>query len=320
MKRAFPFAPVAVGVAAGLIVALTIQPLDAYPKFVAGQLAVLVIVTLGVNLLLGVAGLLSLASPAFVGIGANLATILMLRAGLPIVFAIPLAVAAGWTVGWLLGLISLRLAGFYLAMVTFGFLNVFLVILNQGGNWTGGGYGLIVPTTSLPFVGRLTVNHVVTVAVFFAGLLAVLVHVLQRSRIGRAWVAVKDNPIAAELQGIDVARSKIRAFAVSSAIATLAGAFQALLLGVTNPSAYSLNVAISHLTYAVVGGMQASVIGPIVGPLVLFVFPEFFRAIGEWREIFFGAVLLITLIVAPGGIAGIVIALSRRAARVRAGR
>lgn len=318
--RRRPFAPVALGVATGLLLALAIQPLAAYPKFVAGQLAILVIVTLGVNLLLGVAGLLSLASPAFVGIGANLATMLMIRAGMPIVVAIPLAVLSGYTAGWLLGLVSLRLAGFYLAMVTFGFLNVFLVILNQGGSWTGGGYGLIVPATSLPFAGRLTVNHIVTISVFFAGLLVVLVHVLQRSRIGRAWVAVKDNQTAAELQGIDVARLKTLAFAVSSAIATLAGAFQALLLGVTNPSAYSLNVAISHLTYTVVGGMQASVIGPIVGPLVLFVFPEFFRAIGEWREIFFGSVLLLTLIVAPGGIAGIAIALSRRSARERAGR
>ncbi len=314
----FPYSPLVGGLAAGLAFAALAQLLPAYPKFIAGGLAVLIIVTLGGNLLLGVAGLLSLASPAFVGIGANVMTMLMIRAGMPIYLAIPLACVVGWGVGWLLGLVSLRLAGFYLAMVTFGFLNVFLVVLNQGGDLTGGGYGLIVPLATLPLAGRVTVDVVITLAVFFAAFLAVLVAVLMRSRIGRAWIAIKDNPVAAELQGIDVARLKTLAFAFSSALATLAGAFQALLLGVTNPSAYSLNVAVAHLTYVVVGGMAASVVGPIVGPIVLFVIPEVFRAIGEYREVFYGAVLLLTLILAPRGIGGSIVDLVQRLRRAPA--
>jgi branched-chain amino acid transport system permease protein len=311
MKR-FPYAPLVYGSVLGLAAVGFAMLLPSYPRFVFGQFAVLVLVTLGVNLLLGVAGLLSLASPAFVGIGANLSTAIMLRAHVPILISIPIAVLAGWCVGWLLGFLSLRLAGFYLAMVTFGFLNVFLVLLNEGGQWTGGGYGLIVPLSLLPFVGPVTLQVVIVIAVFTAGLAVVLVSSLQRSRIGRAWLAIKDNPVAAEVQGIDVARLKTLAFAVSSALATLAGTYQALLLGVTNPSAYSLTVSVAHLTYVVVGGMMASVIGPIVGPFTLFVIPELFRAIGQYREVFYGAILLFVLIVAPNGITGTLLDVARR--------
>jgi ABC-type branched-subunit amino acid transport system permease subunit len=311
----FPYAPLLYGLVGGVILGALTLLLPSYARFIAGQLAVLIIITLGVNLLLGVAGLLSLASPAFVGIGANVMTIMLIHAGVPVLIAIPVTVGVGMAVGWVLGLVSLRLAGFYLAMVTFGFLNVFLVLLNQGGDLTGGGYGLIVPLITLPIVGRVTVDTVIVVSVFFAVLCAVLVAVSMRSRIGRAWIAVKDNPVAAELQGIDPALLKTQAFAISSGLATLAGTLQALLLGVTNPSAYSLNVSIAHLTYAVVGGMSASVIGPIVGPLVLFVVPEVFRALGPFREVFYGGVLLLTIIVAPQGLGGLLTALVRRLRR-----
>ena len=310
----FPYAPLVYGALVGLVAVGVALVLPTYPRFVFGQLAVLVLVTLGVNLLLGVAGLLSLASPAFVGLGANLSTAILLRAHVPIAISIPLAVLAGWCVGWLLGFLSLRLAGFYLAMVTFGFLNVFLVLLNEGRELTGGGYGLIVPPTRLPFLGPVTLQTAIVLATFTAGLATVLVGSLQRSRVGRAWLAIKDNPVAAELQGIDVPRLKTLAFAISSALATLAGTYQALLLGVTNPSAYSLNVSIAHLTYVVVGGMAPSVVGPIVGPLALFVVPELFRAIGQYREVFYGAILLFVLIVAPNGIAGAISELGRRRA------
>lgn len=309
----FPFAPLVFGVVLGTLGIAIAYALPAYSRFIFGEFAVLVIITLGVNLLLGVAGLLSLASPAFVGIGANLSTAIMLRAHVPILVSIPIAVLTGWCVGWLLGFLSLRLAGFYLAMVTFGFLDVFLVVLNEGGDFTGGGYGLIVPPSTLPLLGALTLDKTIAIAAFTAGVAIVVVREMQRSRIGRAWIAVKDAPVAAEMQGIDVARLKTLAFAVSSALATLAGTYQALLLGVTNPSAYSLNVSVAHLTYVVVGGMSASIVGPILGPLLLFVVPEVFRAIGQYREVFYGTILLLVLVIAPNGITGTLAALLQRA-------
>ena len=309
----FPCAPLVYGVVLGALAVGFAFVLPSYSRFIFGEFAVLVIITLGVNLLLGVAGLLSLASPAFVGIGANLSTAIMLRAHMPIAISIPIAVVAGWCIGWAVGFLSLRLAGFYLAMVTFGFLDVFLVVLNEGGDITGGGYGLIVPPSSLPLLGALSLDKIIAIAAFTAGLAIMLVREAQGSRIGRAWLAIKDSPVAAEMQGIDVPKLKTLAFAVSSALATLAGTYQALLLGVTNPSAYSLNVSVAHLTYVVVGGMAASVVGPIIGPLLLFVIPEVFRAIGQYREVFYGAILLFVLVIAPNGITGTLAGFAARA-------
>lgn len=309
----FPCAPLVYGVVLGTLAVGFAFVLPSYSRFIFGEFAVLVIITLGVNLLLGVAGLLSLASPAFVGIGANLSTAIMLRAHMPIAISIPIAVVAGWCIGWAVGFLSLRLAGFYLAMVTFGFLDVFLVVLNEGGDITGGGYGLIVPPSSLPLLGALSLDKIIAIAAFTAGLAIMLVREAQGSRIGRAWLAIKDSPVAAEMQGIDVPKLKTLAFAVSSALATLAGTYQALLLGVTNPSAYSLNVSVAHLTYVVVGGMAASVVGPIIGPLLLFVIPEVFRAIGQYREVFYGAILLFVLVIAPNGITGTLAGFAARA-------
>jgi ABC-type branched-subunit amino acid transport system permease subunit len=310
--------PVLIGALAGVIGVLLLQPLERYPQFVIGQLAILVIIVLGMNMLMGVAGLLSMASSAFVGFGATATAAMMVHAGIPVFVAAPIAVASAWAVGWILGLASLRLAGFYLTVVTLGFLLVFLTVLNEGGDLTGRGFGLILPRTTLPVIGRVEVAHVASASVFLAAMLASMLHSAIRSRVGRAWIASKDNPAAAELQGIHVSAVKTLAFALSSALAALAGTMQALLLGITNPNAYESSVAIQHITYTVVGGVSASIIGAFAGPIVLFLLPELFRQLQEWRELFYGAVLLITLTVAPRGIAGAVADLWRRLRRPQA--
>src|ERR1043165_7051373 len=108
--------PVVIGAASGIAGVLLLLPLARYPPFGLGELAVLVIVVLGMNMLMGVAGLLSMASSAFVGFGATATAALMVHAGLPLLVAAPLAACAAWLVGWTLGLASLRLAGFYLTV------------------------------------------------------------------------------------------------------------------------------------------------------------------------------------------------------------
>lgn len=304
--------PLLFGIALGAVAVGTLQLFGTYGQFVVGQFCVLVIITTGLNLLMGVAGLLSVASAAFVGLGANVATILMMKAGFPYPLAVVAALATGWVVGWLIGLLSLRVEGFYLAVVTLGFLQVFLVILDIGQSVTGGGYGLVVPTASLPFLGELTQNRIVGCIVFIAAVTLPLMKNLMGSRFGRGWIALKDHPAAAELSGIDPGRYKTLAFAASSLLISLGGALQAVLLGVTNPSAYNAYVSITHISYVVVGGMTASIVGPIAGPLVLFVGPELVRDLGEYREIFFGSVMLLALILAPKGLSGLVEDLDRR--------
>lgn len=304
--------PLLTGIALGVVAVAALQLFGDYGQFVAGQFCVLIIVTAGLNLLMGVAGLLSVASAAFVGLGANVATILMMRAGLPYPLAVLAALAAGWTIGWLIGLLSVRVQGFYLAVVTLGFLQVFLVILDVGESVTGGGYGLVVPTASLPLLGELTQTKIAACIVFLAVVMLPLLQSLMTSRFGRGWVALKDHPAAAELCGIDPGRYKTLAFATSGLLISLAGALQAVLLGVTNPSAYNAYVSITHISYVVVGGMTASIVGAIAGPLVLFVGPELVRDLGQYREIFFGSVMLLALVIAPRGFSGLFEDLDRR--------
>jgi ABC-type branched-subunit amino acid transport system ATPase component/ABC-type branched-subunit amino acid transport system permease subunit len=277
--------------------------LPPYDQYVVGRIAVLIVVALGLNLLMGVAGLLSLASAAFMGVGAYVVIILVTTLNVPLAVAVPLAVLVAWTAGWILGTVSLRLSGFYLALVTLGFLLTFQVALRRGGNLTGAGYGLVAPAPDF-FGLQLTSQQWSASALFVAGATAILVHSLTRSRIGRAWVTMKFNETAAELCGINLTRSKTSAFAASSALAALAGCLYAYLVGAISPQAFGIPTTVEHLSYIVIGGM-GSVLGSVLGPTVLELAPELLRSLGERRALFFGIALLLILVVAPRGLAGL---------------
>ena len=295
---------IALGAVGALAVALSTNLMDPYLRFLLAQLAVLVIAVLGLNVLGNVAGMLSLASAAFMGLGGYAGLIALTLYGLPLIVAVPLAVLGGASIGWLMGIVAVRLSGLSLAIVTFGFIQVFQVLAKQGGVWSGDGYGLIAPPLTAPLVGPLTPGIVAGSCIFAAVLTAVLIRTLTRSRIGRAWAAVKEHPVAAQMQGIDLLRTRAKAFALSGAVASLAGALQAILLGITNPSLYMVDVSISQLAMMVVGGSTGSVAGPVLGPAVLFLLPEYLD-LGSFKEVFYGLALLATLALAPRGLAGV---------------
>ena len=292
------------GAVGALAVALAANLVDPYLRFLLAQLAVLVIAVLGLNVLGNVAGMLSLAGAAFMGLGGYAGLIALTLYGLPLIAAIPLAVLGGASIGWVIGIVAVRLSGISLAIVTFGFIQVFQVFAKQSGAWSGDGYGLIAPPLTAPLVGPLTPGIVAGSCIFAAVLTAVLIRTLTRSRIGRAWAAVKEHPVAAQMQGIDLLRTRANAFALSGAVASLAGALQAILLGITNPSLYTVDVSISQLAMMVVGGSTGSVAGPILGPAVLFLLPEYLN-LGSFKEVFYGLALLATLALAPLGLAGV---------------
>lgn len=287
--------------------------LDPYLGFLLAQLAILVIAVLALSLLSNVAGMLSLANAAFMGLGGYGVLIALTLYGVPLVVGLPLAAVIGYAAGWLLGIVAVRLSGISLAIVTFGFVQVFQVFAKQGGAWSGDGYGLVTPPLVMPVLGPLTQPVVGGFCIVAAGIIALLVFRLTRSRIGRAWAAVKEHPLAAEMQGIDLLRTRAAAFAVSGAMAGFAGALQAVLLGITNPNLYTVDVSISQLAMTVVGGSTGSVAGPVLGPAVLFLLPEYFD-LGSFKEIFYGAALLATLALAPRGLEGI-LGLARHARR-----
>jgi branched-chain amino acid transport system permease protein len=294
---------VALGLVIALLAAVAVLFVPPYLRFLLAQLSVVVIAVLSLNLLGNVAGMLSLASAAFMGLGGYGVLVLLTMYDVPLVFSIPLTVIGGWVVGWLMGVIAMRLSGISLAIVTFGFIQVFQVFAKQGGAYSGDGYGLITPPLVAPGIGTVTPNMIAAACVFVAVTVAALTMTLTRSRIGRAWYAIKEKPVAAQMQGVNLLLERANAFATSGAMASLAGVLQAILLGITNPNLYTVDVSISHLAMMVVGGSSGDIAGAILGPIVLFLLPEYFD-LGAYKEIFYGAALLVTLIVAPRGLAG----------------
>ncbi|HSV78144.1 MAG TPA: branched-chain amino acid ABC transporter permease [Ramlibacter sp.] len=295
--------PVILAGVIAVLLAVGASQLPPFQLFLVGQLSLVIIVTVAMSILMGGAGLLSLSSAAFFAIGAYGVLILMARLGVPLLAGMVLAVALCAVLGAVLGLVSLRLSGFHLAIITLGFLQVLLAWLKRGGEFTGGGYGLVTPALSVPLLGGpLRVGAVATAAVFLMVLAVGAGATVMHSRIGRAWLAGRDNENSARMLGIDVNRMRVLAFTFASALTGLAGTLHPLLLGVTNPNAYTVDLSIFHITLVVVGGMTGSMVGAVVAPAILYFIPEAFRQLGEWRDFFYAGILLATLIFMRRGI------------------
>lgn len=262
------------------------------------------ILALGLNVTVGMTGLLVLGYAAFYAAGAYAATL----TGLPWIATLPLATIVAAAIGWLVGLPCLRLRGDYLAIVTLGFAEAFRELVRNLGV-TGGDMGLVVPASSrLAAIGPLSSTQVswIVCAVSVA-LVTLSVHHLYHSRIGRAWVAIREDEIAAASMGIPVVRLKLLAFTVSAGIAGLAGALFAGFAGFVDPSLATFEQSILILAMTILGGL-GSIPGSLVGALLLYLLPSFLRdwfpAISDYRLFFFGLVLVAMMIFRPQGLLG----------------
>lgn len=295
--------PIALALAAICTVGATW--LGPFELFLVGQYAVLVAVTASLVVLMGGAGLLSLSSAAFLAVGAYGTIVLVEDHGVPYPLAVLGAALISGAAGWVLGLVSLRLSGFYLAIVTLGFVQVLLIALRKGGELTGGGYGRMAPPTSIPGYGDLITDDFCLAAVFCAVVVVVCATSLMRSRPGRTWLALRDDEAAARMQGINVGAMKMRAFALSSLVIGFMGGVYAFILGSASPPSFTVDVSIFHIALVVVGGLTGRVSGAILAPILLFLVPEWFDAFGEYRDLFYAGLLLATLVFLPRGLSGL---------------
>ena len=245
-----------------LLAALVLLPFVAtsYQIYALNLMAVNVIVALGLNILVGYTGQISLGHAGFVAIGAYATVILATRAAVPYPLAMVAAglIAAG--IGLLLGLPALRLEGPYLAIATLGF-GMAVTILIGRMPFFGGHMGLVVPQ---PWGDRGMYALTMTTTV----ILTVAARNLMRSRVGRAFQAVRDSDIAAAMAGVDVARTKTLSFAVSAFYAGVAGGLWAAVLGFINPGMFTFVLSVLYLAMVVVGGL-GTILGPIAGAVVL---------------------------------------------------
>ena len=288
-----------------LMLALVAVPFlfSSYPVRIVMTMFIAVILSLGLNLLMGYAGQVSLANAAFFGIGAYAVAILGNTYGWPFWVSLPVASVATAVLGLVVGLPALRVSSHYLALATLAFVWTAQVIVVDWASVTGGAPGF---STSRRAIGLSAFEddryyYFLMLAVTI-GMVVLALHIID-SKLGRAFMAVRDNENAAEVMGINLAKYKTTAFAVNAFYCAVAGGLQAGLVRFLDPGEFGLWPSIWHLLYIVVGGL-GSVLGSVLGPLVLVALPETLRAFAEYRELIFAFVLLFVLIFMPQGIAG----------------
>src|SRR5439155_11436604 len=242
-----------------LVVACLVAPqfLSSYMVYLMCLLAIYSIVAIGLNILMGYAGQISVGHTGFFAIGAYTSAIAMLQLSLPFWVALPLAGLVSAAVGFLLGVPALRLSGFYLAVATLGFgIAVPLIILNSE-SISGGHQGLTPPRPSafgFQFSSDLSYFYVVFGVLL---LLLAVACLLVSTKAVRAWVALRDSETAAQAMGINLAYYKTLAFAVSGFYTGIAGSLDGHLITSIHPEGYTFTQSIQFLTFIVVGGMAS---------------------------------------------------------------
>ena len=286
---------------------LILAPLEfhRYGIYILSQWAVMTIAAIGLNLTLGYAGQVSLAQGAFVGIGAYCTAILTTQ-GWPLIVAIVLALALCFLIGWLLGYPALRVQHHYLAFVTLAFSTLaFLVFRNESWltNGTAGIDGVPRPT----ILGVSTTPHLTYYyfCLFMLALVTLATLGLVRSPWGRAFVALRENPLRAMSLGVDTRTYILTAFAIGSALGGLAGALYAPLVGLVEPPAFTLTLSLNLLMMVIVGG-SGYFLGPFLGVLVAVLLPEWLRVLDNYYLILYALLVIGLLIYSPTGLIGIV--------------
>jgi branched-chain amino acid transport system permease protein len=294
--------------------------------------AIYFIALLGLNVLTGYNGQISLGHGAFMGIGAYVAAVLMLGEtnlegltlqdapdwlplgdGMRPVFTLPLAGLVTGLVGVVFGIPALRLAGVSLALATFAVAVSLPTVAKRFDEVTGGGGGLVLPLNTTPFGWDISTRHWLYYEAWAtAGILFVITWLLVRGRIGRAWRSIRDGETAAVSSGVSPALYKTFAFGVSSAYAGVAGALLAIEASYVNPDTFPISLSILLLASVVVGGL-GSLTGVIFGALLLEFLPIYsqdppfgtFELSNQAPSVVFGAVLIIIMLLIPGGVAGL---------------
>ena len=267
-------------------------------------IGIYVLVAIGLNIVVGMAGLLDLGYVAFVAVGAYGMALLGVKASWPFWLIVPTAVAISMAVGVLLGTPTLRLRGDYLAIVTLGFGEIIRIIAGNTDSIGGprGISGIPFPPSIGPIEFQiLDPKPFYWLLLFFIVVTIVIVRRLEASRVGRAWTAIREDEDAAELMGVPTFRFKLWAFAMGAGIGGLAGVSYGSKAIAITPSNFTLILSVLFLAAVVLGG-SGNLVGVIVGAALLAYLPERFRVFSELRVLVFGAAMVAVMIFRPQGL------------------
>lgn len=281
------------------------------------EVGIAIIAVHGLNLLTGFTGQISLGHSAFMGVGAYTCAILIGRAGVPFIIAFPAAGVVAALVGMVFGIPSLRLRGLYLAMATIAAQFIIVFVIRRWDSLTGGVEGMYVDPASL---GPFEFNNYLHLYYLTLGTAVAATFVMKnivRSRSGRAFVAIRDRYLAAEVIGVNLFKYRLMSFAISSFYAGLAGALLSQYLEVITHESFTIHQSIDYLAMCIIGGL-GHVLGGFFGVGFWFFlerilelvtttlnsnFPDHLTWFVSIREIVFGTVIIVFLIFEPDGLA-----------------
>ncbi|RLB16704.1 MAG: ABC transporter ATP-binding protein [Thermoplasmata archaeon] len=287
-----------------LLIALLPPLIGNYWTQILGDIGIYVMLGIGLNVVVGFAGLLDLGYVAFFAIGAyGYGLVASPQFGIHIPFwaMLPACVAMAALGGTLLGIPVLRMRGDYLAIVTLGFGEIIRIVLNNLDPITNGPRGLL--RIDPPMIGDFPVNnpmrwyYLILVGILFSVFVA---DRLNNSRLGRAWVAMREDQDAAGIMGINILKTKLLAFTIGASFAGMGGAIFAARQGSIFPENFSLMVSVNVLCLIIIGGM-GSIPGVILGAVVLIGLPEVLREVQLYRMLAFGGLLVAMMIFRPTG-------------------
>ncbi len=266
-----------------------------------------VVLGLGLNIVVGLAGLLDLGYVAFYAVGAYTYALLYHFFGLGFWVALPIGGLLAAAFGILLGIPVLRLRGDYLAIVTLGFGEIIRLVMENWGEFSQGPSGV----SNIPRPSFLGIDMSLDTALIYTYYLMLLfviftiffVNRLQDSRLGRAWIALREDEIACQAMGIDKMKTKLVAFSLGAFWAGIVGVIFAAKTTFISPRSFTFIESAIILSIVVLGGM-GSIIGVIIGAFILILLPEYLRALSEYRMLAFGAILVCMMVFRPQGIIG----------------
>ena len=279
--------------------------LGSYHNDVYRKLLLWITLALGYNFLFGICGQVAFSHFAFYGIGAYSVVILLFQFNLPLPVAIVLGVVICVGIALVVAIPSTRLEGFYLALVTLALAQLFIVVLNEGGNVTGGTGGIANYRLPPIFGWRIAGPPYTLVIVGLLAATFALLWRLDHSWFGRACRAVRDNPEAAAAMGVDVVRTKVIVFTLTSTLAGIAGMVYAFVDNTVNPPIFGIDNAFLILFMVIVGGAGRHA-GAAIGAILLFLLPFWLApVVGHHHQLVFGVLMLAVILVQPKGLIGI---------------
>ena len=288
-----------------LIVLLPVVSGSTYTLTVGIFCGINAMVAIGLCILMGYAGQVSLGQAGFYGIGAYVSSILSLHLGIPVVISIILAMMVAAIAAVILAVPALRLKGHYLAVATLGFGEIIFIILNEWGPGGPSGFGDIPHFSLLGYVINSTTGYYYLIWGSVAAVMLFSINLIN-SRTGRALRAIHDSELACNAMGLNVVALKLKVFILSAVYASFAGSLYAHYITFVSPSSFSLFYSILLLMMVIVGGIT-NLWGAIIGAVVITVLPELLRKFQEFDVLVYGLILTLTLMFFRKGLVPILI-------------